>query len=163
MLTRLGESCCSPRRAMNVSTGSTQFSPKNPIFLNFQPQNNPQKCNKVLPITWLHSNIISVQSTSLISHNHAPTLNPNSHNFPNFMLNSKSKMHNLLLLKDNLTLTWFKMNKSYSSQILVLHSFSQNSGFCFLLHVQLFFLIDFLSYSTQSVTSLFLYSLLNFY
>ena len=52
------------------------------------------------------------------------------------MLNPKSELYNPLLLKDNLTLTLIKMNKSYNSQTLVLHlahlSFSQNSGFCLL-------------------------------
>jgi len=41
---------------MKILCGQNAVFSKNPIFLNFNPQNDLQKCNSLLSTTWMHSN-----------------------------------------------------------------------------------------------------------
>ena len=61
--------------------GQNAVFPKNPNFLSSNPQNDLQKCNKLLSITWMHSNAITMLFAPFPSKNHTPKPNPQIPNF----------------------------------------------------------------------------------
>jgi len=73
------------------------FFPKNPNFLNFNPQNDLQKCNNLLSTTWMHSNAITMLFTPFHPKIIRQNLTPKSPISTNTMLNQNQNYTTIII------------------------------------------------------------------